>query len=317
MNILVLGAGAVGLSVAAKLARVCAVHAVCRARHARAIAAGGLQMTGIWGEQVHRFSCGPELPAGGRWDYVLITAKSLDTRSLCEQFGPALAGAEVVSLQNGIGNEEIIAEYTDRVIGGTIITGFEWRGDGRVHVSVQAGPVRLGRFPQGQDARVERLVQVFHEAGIACEGSAEIRAHLWAKTLYNCALNPLGAIMGVAYGELADAAAWAIIEQVIGEAYEVCAAEGVALPWPAAADYLDYLRTVQLPATAGHHSSMLQDLARGRRTEIDFINGAVWAKARDHGIAAPVNATMTRLIHFKEALTASARSATAPGSGRE
>jgi 2-dehydropantoate 2-reductase len=303
MNVLVLGAGAVGLSVAAKLSQVCSVHAVCRARHAAAVAADGLRMTGIWGEHVYRFSCDPALPAGTRWDYVLVTAKSLDTRSLCEQFAPALAAAEVVSLQNGIGNEEIIAEYADRVIGGTIITGFEWRGDARVHVSVQAGPVRLGRFPQGMDAAVERLVGAFCEAGIACEASAEIRSHLWAKTLYNCALNPLGAIMGVAYGELAHAAAWGIIEQVTSEAYAVCAAEGVVLPWPTAGDYLGYLREVQLPATAGHHSSMLQDLGRGHRTEIDFLNGAVWAKARTHGIATPVNATMTRLIHFKEALT--------------
>lgn len=138
------------------------------------------------------FSASEEIPTDYSFDYCLITSKSHQTRELCERHSHILAGMSCASLQNGIGNEEIIAEYTDKVIGGTIITGFEWRGDARVVVTVEAGPVRFGRFPQGMDPEVSKLVDLFKQAGLNVEGSEQIRSNLWAKTLYNCALNPLG-----------------------------------------------------------------------------------------------------------------------------
>jgi 2-dehydropantoate 2-reductase len=303
MNVAVLGAGAVGLAVAAKLSTVCNVHAVCRRRHVDAIASRGFEMTGIWGDGIFRFTCSEAYLPEREFDYIIITSKSTDTRALCEQFSDAIAGSEVVSLQNGIGNEEIIAGYTDRVIGGMIITGFEWQGDARVHVSVEAGPVKLGRFPRGSDDAVNTLVALFSVAGISCEESSEVRADLWGKTLYNCALNPLGAVMNVPYGDLDNPFAWEIIEDVVEEAFAVCRAEDVPLQWETPKEYLAYLAGVQLPATARHHSSMLQDIILGRKTEIDFLNGAVAMRGETHGIPTPANAMMTRLIRFKEALS--------------
>ncbi|NLZ30895.1 MAG: ketopantoate reductase family protein [Methanomicrobiales archaeon] len=303
MKIVVLGAGAVGLAIAAKLSRVVNVHAVTRERHAEAVRRRGLLMTGIWGEGTYRFSCSEDLPDA--WldaDYYIITTKSTDTEAVCRQFADEIRGREVVSLQNGIGNEEIIGRYTDRVIGGMVITGFEWRGDASVHVSVEAAPMRFGRFPSGMDAAVRRLVDRIREAGIRVEATDGIKSDLWSKTLYNCALNPLGAVTNVPYGALADPHAWAIVTAIVREAYRVVRAEGVTLPWDTAEAYLEYLRTEQLPATAAHHSSMLQDLARGRRTEIDFLNGAVADLARRHGIDAPCNTCITELIRFRERL---------------
>jgi 2-dehydropantoate 2-reductase len=84
----------------------------------------------------------------------------------------------------------------------------------------------------------------------------------------------------------------------------VVAAEGIQLPWATADEYLTYLREVQLPATALHHSSMLQDIARGKRTEIDFLNGAVVSKACRHGISVPYNSAIVDLIRFRESLAA-------------
>jgi 2-dehydropantoate 2-reductase len=302
MKVAILGAGAVGLSIAAKLSEVCDVHAVTRRRHIDAIRKRGFVMTGIWGNETYRFSCAEDLPADGDFDYIIITAKSGATRSICEQFGKAITGHETVSLQNGIGNEEIIAAYTLSVIGGMIITGFEWQGDAHVHVSVEAGPIKFGRFPSGSDTGVERLVDLFHRAGLQVEASTEIRGDLWGKTLYNCALNPLGAIMGVPYGALDNPAAWRIIAKIVGEAFAVCEAEGIKLQWETPEEYLAYLRDEQLPATAQHHSSMLQDIISGKKTEIDFLNGAVVAKGGAHGISTPINGMITDLITFKETL---------------
>ncbi len=302
MKLLILGAGAVGLSLAARLSPFCEVHALCRAQHADAIARQGFRLSGIWGDDSFRFPASPELPADPAFDYCLVTAKSLHTRALCQQFQRAIDGAELISLQNGIGNEEILAEFSERVIGGTIITGFEWRGPAQVHVTVEAGPIRLGRFPEGLDTGVERLVELFHRAGLNVQASASIRTDLWAKTLYNCALNPLGAILDVPYGRLADRHSWSIIQRVIEEAFAVCRAEAIPQHWASAADYLQYLKTVQLPATADHHASMLQDIRQGRQTEIGFINGAVVRLGEQHGIATPTNRTLVELIRFKSGL---------------
>lgn len=149
------------------------------------------------------------------------------------------------------------------------------------------------------DDRVQRLVDLFHQAGLNVEGSRSIRSNLWAKTLYNCALNPLGAILDVPYGALAETHTWAIIECIIAEAWAVCHAERITLPWATAAEYLDYLRSMQLPATADHNSSMLQDIRNGKVTEIDFINGAVVRLGELHAIAVPVNRTLVEMIRFK------------------
>ncbi|KLK87328.1 2-dehydropantoate 2-reductase [Methanoculleus sediminis] len=303
MKIVVLGAGAVGLTVAAKLSRIADVHAVARTRHADAVRERGFLMTGIWGEGTYRFSCSEDLP--GAWrdaDYYIVAAKSTDTEAICRQFADAIGGREVISLQNGIGNEEIIARFTDRVVGAMIITGFEWRGDASVHVSVEAAPMKIGRFPSGTDDAVEDLAALIRDAGIRAEATDSIRTDIWGKTLYNCALNPLGALMNVPYGALVDPHAWAVVAAIVEEAYRVAKVEGVPLPWETAEAYLEYLRTTQLPATAAHHSSMLQDIAGGRKTEIDFMNGAVAALAEKHGVGAPYNTCIAELIRFRERL---------------
>ena len=302
MKVLVLGAGAVGLSVAAKLSTVCEVYAVSRKKNADAVAANGFSLSGIWGSGTFRFGIADHVPDDARYDYVIITSKSQDTDALCREYAANIRGTETVSLQNGIGNEEILSRYTDRVIGGMIITGFEWRADNRVHVSVEAGPAKLGRFPGGLDQPVQRLVDLMNRAGVRVEGTERIRSELWAKTLYNCALNPLGAVMGVPYGELARPAAWRSITRIVYEGFAVVQAEGVTLPWKTADEYLAYLHDVQLPATALHHSSMLQDLSRGRRTEIDFLNGAIVAKGAAQGIPTPVNACIVDLVNLRESL---------------
>ncbi len=302
MDILILGAGAVGLSLAARLSKVSDVHAVCRQKHADTIRAEGFKMTGIWGEETSFFSCSEDIPENGKYDYIFISSKSTATRSICEQFADVIEGNEVISLQNGIGNEEIISEYTDHVIGGTIITGFEWTGDASVHVSVESGPMQLGRFPSGMDDSVQKLAEVLQQAGVPVFTTDNIKGALWSKVLYNCALNPLGAIMGVPYGKLENPHAWSIIEGMIHEAFRITAVEKVRLPWDNAIKYLRYLKEYQLPNTRAHHSSMLQDLAASKRTEIEFLNGAVVQRAKEYFIDVPYNSFITSQIHFMEDL---------------
>ena len=301
MKIAVLGAGAVGLSIAARLSSLAEVHAVARPRHADAVTRLGLRLTGLWGDGTYFIPCTTDLPEDD-YDYILITSKATQTRDICEQFGDRFGNAAVVSIQNGIGNEEIISEYTGNVIGGMIITGFEWRGDADINVSVIGGDAQLGLFPDGCDDRVATLVRLFEDAGIVAAATDTIRSAVWGKTIYNAALNPLGAVMGVPYGALLNPYAWGVITGIVEEAYRVADAEGITLEHSTSDVYLDYLHDVQIPATFAHHSSMYQALSIGQRTEIDFINGALVRKGVSHGIPTPVNEVITRLIRFRETL---------------
>lgn len=305
MRIAVLGAGAVGLSVAARLSTVADVIAVTRERHVRIIEQQGFHLTGRWGDNRYDLPVCTSLEKRERFDYTIVASKSIDSETVATQFAETLKGTEVVSLQNGIGNEEVLSRFTDRVIGGVIITGFEWRAENAVHVSVEGGPMRLGRFPSGMDTKVEELVDLVQSAGIPVEGTPAIRTEIWGKTMYNCALNPLSALENVPYGRLVEPHAWTIIDAIVREIFAVARAEGVPLTWSEPDEYLAFLGSTQLPSTAGHHSSMLQDLARGRRTEIDFLNGAIGRIAREHGIPAPVNSCIADLVRFRESIEGS------------
>ena len=211
----------------------------------------------------------------------------------------------VVCLQNGLGNLEGTAARVgwERVLGGRVIFGAEIPAPGHVRVTVHAEPTLIGA-PRADDeplrAAAHVIAAALDRAGVPAAPTDTIVADLWGKVLYNAALNPLGALLGVAYGRLPeDPATKAIMDDVIAEAMAVAIADGVRLPWrdPDAYRAVFYGRLV--PSTAGHRSSMLQDLERGRPTEIDAINGWVAARAAALGLAAPVNATLTRLIHAR------------------
>ena len=219
---------------------------------------------------------------------------------------PLIADASdtvVISLQNGIGNEERIARYIGaiRTLGGMIITGFEIPQPGEVKVTVSADSTKIGELSNEITPRVRRIVAVFNEAGIPSDAVDNIQTHIWAKALYSAALNPLSAIFRVTYGKLAQPHAFAIIEDIIHEAFAVAKAENVTLFWDRAEDYLEFLQHTQIPQTEKHHSSMLNDIERGRKTEIAFLNGVFVKLGKKHHIPTPVNETIVREITFLEA----------------
>ncbi len=301
-RILILGAGAVGLPLAAKLSRVADVVAVTREPYARAVSSQGLLISGAWGDETGRFTCVSEITGDREFDYVLITSKSQDTESICRQYKGLIGTSEVASLQNGIGNVEIISRYSDHVIGGVVMTGFVRSGEREVRVTANAGPMQLGRFPEGLDAKVKGLADLMTRAGIPVETSDHIKGKLWSKNLINCSLNPLSAITGVTYGKLKEPDSWHIIDQIVREIFAVIQAEGITLQWGDPDAYLGYLNGALIPVMAGHSSSMLQDILHGRKTEIDYLNGAVVTAGKRLGIATPYNACISDIIRFKESL---------------
>lgn len=307
--ILVAGAGAVGSVVGGLLAAAgWPVTLLGRDRHLDAIGRHGLEIEGIFGShrvRACRLATSPK-EAGGPFATVLVTVKSWDTRVAIESVAPLLAAdGWALGMQNGLGNLEAIADVVGarRTLGARAIFGAELAAPGRVRVTVIADPVAVGAACPG-DARACGAARTWAErldaAGVPARFTEDVAADLWAKALYNAALNPLGALLGVPYGYLAEHdETRAVMDEVLAEAFAVAARSGVRLPWPDVAAYRETFYGRLVPSTARHRPSMLQDLERGRPTEIDAINGWVAALGERLGVAVPVNRTLTRLVRAR------------------
>jgi 2-dehydropantoate 2-reductase len=182
-----------------------------------------------------------------------------------------------------------------------VITGFARSRSNEVEITVHADAIRIGSLFGEPAAGAAGLCQAIARGGIPCETSDAIGRDLWAKLLYNCALNPLGALLGVPYGELGRRPACReLVGAVVREVFAAMRAAGQRTHWDDAEGYLDELHARLLPATGEHESSMLQDLRDGRRTEIDALAGAVVELCERHGLDAPVNRALRDLVRAIE-----------------
>jgi 2-dehydropantoate 2-reductase len=210
----------------------------------------------------------------------------------------------VISLQNGLGNVETISQVVGdhRAVGGRLIFGIRVPEAGRAEITVYADKVMLGSPLHKVDlARLEEIAAAFTKAGIPTEATLEIGQFIWGKVFYNCCLNPLSALLEVTYGELSEhSETRQIMTSVIEEIFAVAAVKGVSLAWCSPLEYQEILFGRLIPDTYAHHASMLQDVMRGNRTEIDALNGAVATMGEEVGVPTPVNLMLTRLIKVKE-----------------
>src|SRR5262245_36443804 len=311
-RILVAGAGALG-SVIGGLLAVAGLDVTLLGRrpHLDAARAGGLVVDGLFG--THRVLRGlthasEPRELADRYAAIFLTVKAYDTATMAAAVARHLdPDGFLVSLQNGLGNVEAAGRAVGpaRVLGARVIFGAELVAPGHARVTVFADPVLIGS-PDPSDGRrtaaAARCATTLAAAGVPAEPTDEILAALWAKVFYNAALNPLGALLGLRYGELPlHRDTRAIMDTVIEEAFAVARAEEVGLHWRDAAEYREEFYGRLVPSTAEHRPSMLQDIERGRPTEIDAINGEVASRGAQHGIPAPVNATLTRLIRARAA----------------
>jgi 2-dehydropantoate 2-reductase len=312
MRVLIVGAGGVGLGLGSfLLAAGCAVDFVARSQTAARLQRCGLTRTGIFG-RVHfepeSFGVYAESDIlEGDHDVVLVCVKSYQTREITAALAAqaALRDGEIpiVLCQNGWGNAETAAEEfaSERIFNARVITGFRRPARERVDVTVHAQPVHVGSLFGCGTAPVEELCTALSKGGIEAHTTMQIAEDLWAKMLYNCALNPLGAILEVPYGELARGS-WtrAIMQDVFAEIFAAVEAAGMSMHWRSAEDYARVFYDRLLPPTAEHESSMLQDLRSERRTEIDALNLAVVALGERCGRDAPVNRALGNIIRLRD-----------------
>ena len=310
MNILIYGAGALGQALGCMIAKSGhTVELILRERYIPPIRQRGLQVSGVLGDYA--------LPgenigllngidaANNHYDYVLITTKTYDTTKAIAEIERLGQRAEVVvSLQNGCGNVELLQQAfgKSRSLGGRVITGFEIVSPGRVNISVTADAIHIGSSTSGSiPAAAARLAEIIAEAGHPCIAVEDIHQSLFAKLLYNCALNPLGAILGVHYGALADSDETRIImDRIIDETFEVIEALGGVTPWATPAAYKEVFYGTLIPATYNHRASMLQDIESGKPTEVEAFVGYVSNEGKKRGVATPSCDLLAAMVRFKQ-----------------
>lgn len=296
MEILVFGAGAMGSFFGGLLAARQHVLLVGRPEHMDAVREHGLRISGKT-VRLARPRTASRIPATARPELVLVATKAYDTPAAMGQLKKFARTATFLTLQNGLDNADVIARTASRVVAGTTSHGVTFLGPGEVrHAGI--GDTTIGAWAGVDRDDVVRVRDVFEEAGVRTRISDDIRRELWTKLVVNAAINPLAALAGVPNGRLVqDKGLQGLLEAVGREAVAVARADGVGL------DPDDLVRRTKLVArrTAANRSSMLQDLDRHRRTEIDAITGALLRVADRAGVDAPLNRALEALVKAREA----------------
>jgi len=314
MRILIYGCGAVGVGIAScLLASGEEVDIIAREDTVASLRASGLCRTGIFGDfsaPAASYNCSVTLEELSRraYDCILITTKSFDSRSAAEDISlhPFLmgAGTRIVLFQNGWGNADIFASFfpKERIFNARVITGFRRQDKNHVVITVHAEPIHIGSLFTDNDETIRRLCDSIRKGGIPCETVDDIGKDLWAKMLYNCALNPLSTLCDVPYGVLGEYEhSRLIMDRIVYEMFDVMRKHNYRTHWSDPAEYLKVFYKVFLPATADHESSMLQDLRAKKKTEIDALNGEVVRLAGVVRLGTPYNGFMYNAVKFIEA----------------
>jgi 2-dehydropantoate 2-reductase len=305
VKIAVVGAGAMGSVYAGLLADAGhEVWAVDRWReHIEAIRAGGLRIEGASGDRVVRINATTDPSEAGAAGLVILATKAMNVAEAAEAARP-LVGPDtlVLSIQNGLGGPDTAASVLgeERVAVG-VVGGFgaSVLAPGHVHHH-GLELVRLGERNGPVTPRIEAVADVWRGAGFTVRTFDDVQRLVWEKLICNVTYSGTCAVLGRTIAEvLEDDDAWTVASRCGVEAYEVARALDVELGFD---DPVAYVRDFGM-AIPGAKPSMLLDLEAGRRTEIDFINGAVPRAGRDVGVEAPFNETVSALVRALELRT--------------
>ena len=301
MKVCIVGCGAVGSLFAANLAQLddVDVWAYDLAReHVDAINRDGLRLSGA-GEMVghlHATTDARDLPP---CDFGIVATKAMHTDAAIEATAPALVRGCVATVQNGIGNEEVLARHVEHVIRGTTFPAGKLVAPGHVQWDVK-GDTTLGPFDDGTPlAEVERLADACTRSGMPTTAVADARGPQWRKVIFNAATNPIGALTRLTHGRVCERPDLRrVVSVLVDEGKAVAAAQRIELD----ADPEGLIDHAAKPEVAyDHKASMLQDVEARRQTEIDYLNGGIVRFGEQHGVPTPLNAAMWALVKAVEA----------------
>jgi len=297
MRVCIVGCGAVGSLFAANLAGLDDVEVWAydlAEDHVDAINRDGLHLSGA-GEVVGRPRATSDASALPACDFGIVATKAMHTAAAIAATAHAFAEGAVATVQNGLGNEEAIAEHVPRVIRGTTFPAGKIVAPGHVQWDVK-GDTTFGPFEPlpTPAADIARLSEACTRAGMPSTAVADARGPQWRKVIFNASTNPIGALTGLTHGRVCeDKALRALVTGLVDEGKAVAAAQGIALD----ADPEDLIDHAARPDVAyDHKASMLQDVEARRTTEIDYLNGGIVRFGEEHGVETPLNRAIWALV---------------------
>lgn len=309
MNILVIGSGAVGIGIGSSLlSQGVDISFLASKNTARKMKEDGIKRTGLFTnytfnpQEFNVYESYEEIPKK-TFDYVLITSKTTSnddiSKKLNENRDILKDDFTILIIQNGFGNDQLFLRYfkTTEVYCARIITGFTRPERNISEVTVYTEPILLGSLQGENIEHLKTIADKITASGIKCELSYELDKYLWAKMLYNCSLNALGAILDVTYGKLTENEyTKEIMDNIIDEIFGVIAASPYETLWNTPDEYRKIFYTKLVPDTYNHYSSTHQDIKRKIETEIDTLNGKVIELGEKYGVDVSTNKLIYNLI---------------------
>ena len=300
LKVAVVGAGAMGGYFAGRIAEQGGAVVLVDADETRlaAITRDGLRIEDDEGDRRVQITAAKAADLSDPVDLVIVFTKGMHTRAAAESVRHIVTDHTwFLTLQNGLGNPELIAEVfpSNPVALGVTDVPSDLAGPAHVR-SHGTGSVRLWSASGEESIRLEQIRSLLDNAGIGCTADPAIKTAVWEKASFNAALNPLTALTRLPVGGLDNDEGRALIGELVAEAVAAAEASGVAVDQARILSKIDYA----LANHRTHEPSMLQDLRAGRQTEIESINGAIVRTAEAHGIAVPVNRAIARLIRLAQ-----------------
>ncbi|WP_405291393.1 ketopantoate reductase family protein [Methanobrevibacter sp.] len=288
MNILVIGSGAVGIGLAASmLSQGADISIFARDKTAKAIKENGIKRCGLFthyeftSDEVNVYETYEEIPKD-TFEYVFITSKTTANDDISKKLNThrdiLKEDFKIIIFQNGFGNDTAYLRFFDKaqVFSARVITGFTRPERHISEVTVYTEPLLIGSLQKQDPSELQPIADMITSSGIQCKLTDEVDKYLWAKMLYNCALNPLGAILDVNYGKLTENEySKQLMDSIIDEIFDVIKASGYKTLWENSQEYKDIFYSKLVPDTYNHYSSTHQDIKRKIKTEIDSLTGKV------------------------------------------
>jgi 2-dehydropantoate 2-reductase len=300
-RVCIVGAGVIGSLFAAHLARVARVSVLCRrAEHARALNEEGLRVSGKheFTARVEAVTDPAQLPAA---DLAIVATKATELDAAAARLEGRLGEAAVMTIQNGLGAEEVVRRHGDwRLISAVTFMSGTRHADTHVEYILDT-ETWLGPYEGTPFERVQEAGRLLEQSGLEVEVLPDLRPAQWSKLVFNATVNGVAALTGLrhdahfaARDEPSDLGH--LVHELMAEGKRVAAAAGIELhddPWE--------MNVLATQRGSAHYPSMLEDVDARRPTEVELINGSLVREAERAGVPAPLHATLYRLVKAKEA----------------
>lgn len=309
MNILIIGSGSVGIGLGSSLlSQDVNVSFLASEKTASKMKEDGVKRIGLFTnysfkpDEFNVYESYDEIPKK-TFDYVLVASKTTANKDISSKLNEhrdiLKENFTILIVQNGFGNDEAYLKYfkTNEVYCARIITGFARPERNISEITVYTEPMLLGSLQGENIEHLQIIADKITASGINCELTNELDKYIWAKMLYNCALNALGAILDVTYGKLTENEySKSIMNNIIDETFNVINASPYTTLWDSADEYREIFYTKLVPDTYNHYSSTHSDIKRKIKTEIDTLNGKVIELGEKYDVDVSTNRLIYNLI---------------------